>query len=140
MIILFQNILFLKEFLACNGCFGLFIKIKKGSGIIFWCTLSAWFFYKNVPYLIFYLWTKFQCHTFFPPEDIKQNLLLNSYLDTWWCHNLYDLYLIILWSNGRQDEKEERMEIQKIEYLKNEKSFLDEIKGIFHSFWKAIKK
>ena len=31
MIILFQNTLFLKEFLACYGCFGLFSKIKKGN-------------------------------------------------------------------------------------------------------------
>ena len=31
-------------------------------------------------------------------------------------------------------EKEGRTEIQKFEYLKNEKSFLDEIKSIFHSF------
>ena len=30
LIILFQNIRFVKEFLACNGCFGLFTKIKKG--------------------------------------------------------------------------------------------------------------
>ena len=30
------------------------------------------------------------------------------------------------------------MEIQKSEYLKNEKSFLDEMKNIFHSFWGAI--
>ena len=30
------------------------------------------------------------------------------------------------------------MEIQKIKYLENEKSFLDEIKNIFHSFWKII--
>ena len=30
------------------------------------------------------------------------------------------------------------MEIQKFEYLENEKSFLDEIKNIFHSFWRAI--
>ena len=29
---------------------------------------------------------------------------------------------------------EGRTEIQKIEYLENEKSFLDEIKSIFHSF------
>ena len=28
-IILFQNILFFKEFLACNDCFGLFTKIKE---------------------------------------------------------------------------------------------------------------
>ena len=25
--------------------------------------------------------------------------------------------------------------LQKIEYLENEKSFLDEIKSIFHNFW-----
>ena len=81
MIILFQNILFLKEFLACNGCFGLFSKIKKGSGASFWCTFSAWFFHKNVPYLILYQWTKFQCHNLLLSQDIKQNVLLNSYLD-----------------------------------------------------------
>ena len=26
-------------------------------------------------------WTKFQCHTFFPFQDIEQNVLLSSYLD-----------------------------------------------------------
>ena len=31
------------------------------------------------------------------------------------------------------EEKGGRKEIQKHEYLKNEKSFLDEIKSIFHS-------
>ena len=31
--------------------------------------------------------------------------------------------------SGKEEEK-----IQKFEYLKNEKSFLDEIKNIFHSF------
>ena len=31
-------------------------------------------------------------------------------------------------------EKEEKMEIQKPEYLVNKKSFLDEIKNVFHSF------
>ena len=86
MIILFQNILFLKEFFACNGCFGLFTKIKKGSGTSFWCTFSAWIFHKNVPYLIVYQWTKFECHIFFPSQDIKQNVLLTSYLNSWWRH------------------------------------------------------
>ena len=28
--------------------------------------------------------------------------------------------------------------MQTFEYLKNEKSFLDETKGIFHSYWKAV--
>ena len=35
-------------------------------------------------------------------------------------------------------EKEGKMEIQKFKYLKNKNSFLDEIKSIFHSFWRAI--
>ena len=32
----------------------------------------------------------------------------------------------------------EEEKIQKLEYLENEKSFLDEIKNIFNSFWRAI--
>ena len=34
---------------------------------------------------------------------------------------------------GKEEEK-----LQKFEYLENEKSFLDDIKNIFHSFWRAI--
>ena len=34
---------------------------------------------------------------------------------------------------GKEGEK-----LQKFEYLKNEKSFSDEIKNIFRSFWKTI--
>ena len=33
-----------------------------------------------------------------------------------------------------REKKRGRTEIQKSEYLENEKSFLDEIKNIFHSF------
>ena len=32
----------------------------------------------------------------------------------------------------------EGKELQKFEYLENEKSFLDERKNIFHSFWRAV--
>ena len=35
------------------------------------------------------------------------------------------------WLTGR---KEGKTDIQKLEYLENEKSFLDEMKNIFHSF------
>ena len=35
------------------------------------------------------------------------------------------------WLTGK---KKGKTEIQKLEYLENEKSFLDEIKNIFHSF------
>ena len=38
-------------------------------------------FHKNVPHLILYQWTKFQCHKLLLSQDIKQNVLLNSYLD-----------------------------------------------------------
>ena len=34
-------------------------------------------------------------------------------------------------------EKEGKTKIQKLEYLENEKSFLDEVKNIFHSFERA---
>ena len=46
--------------------------------------------------------------------------------------------MIILQNNGRQVKKEGRSEIQKNKYLENEKSFLDEIKSISHSLWRAI--
>ena len=35
-------------------------------------------------------------------------------------------------------EKDRKMEIQKFEYLENKKSFLNEIKNIFHSFGWSI--
>ena len=35
-------------------------------------------------------------------------------------------------------EKKEGTKIQKLEYLENEKSFLDEIKTFFHIFSRAI--
>ena len=37
-----------------------------------------------------------------------------------------------------REKKGGEMEIQKVEYLKNKKSFLDERKSIFDSFWRAI--
>ena len=107
-IILFQNILFLREFLACNGCFGLFTKIKKGSGTSFWCTFSVWFFHKNVPYLKLYQWTKFQCQTFFPSQDIKPNVLLSSYrqlMMSWTLRFILDQALK-QWLTGRKREED----------------------------------
>ena len=88
LIILFPNIWFVKEFPACDTCFGLFTKIKKESGISFCCTFAAWLFHANAPYLILYQLPKFQCHVFFPSQDIKQNFLLSFYLDNWWRHKI----------------------------------------------------
>ena len=36
-------------------------------------------------------------------------------------------------TSGKEEEK-----IQQFEYAENGKGFLDEIKNIFHSFWRAI--
>ena len=45
-------------------------RLKRGLGLAF----GAQCFHKNFPYLILYLWTEFQCHNFFPFQDIKQNV------------------------------------------------------------------
>ena len=138
MIILFQNILLLKEFLGCNGCFGLFTKIIKRSGNISCCIFSAWFFHKNAFYLILHLWTKFQCHTFFPSQDIKQDVLLSSYLDNWWRHKLLRFIFdhpLKQWPTGRKRGKDRNRKI----WLSQEwKELFYEIKRIFHSFWRVI--
>ena len=71
-----------------------------------------------------------QPHSLFLSQDIKQNVLLSSYLDSWWRHK--DFSWMNLQSNGWQGGKKGKTKIQKFEYL--EKSFLDEIKNIFHTF------
>ena len=43
----FSKCLFLKEFLGCNGYFGLSVKFKKELGISFWSTFSVWFFHRK---------------------------------------------------------------------------------------------
>ena len=73
--------LILKRISCMQWLLWVFSKIKKGSGASFWCTFSVRFFCKNVPYLILYYWTKFQCHSLIFSQDIKQNVLLSSYLD-----------------------------------------------------------
>ena len=58
-------------------------KLKRSLGLAFSPHFLHHFSIKmfNVFYLILYQLKKFRCHIFFPSQDIKQNLLLNSYLD-----------------------------------------------------------
>ena len=63
--------------MAVLGCLP---NLKRGLGLAFGVHFLHDFSIKVSPYLIFYQWTKFQCHNFFPPQDIKQNVLLGSYL------------------------------------------------------------
>ena len=108
---------------------GYLAKLKRSLGLTFGEHFLHDFFHKNVPYLILYQWPKFQCHTLFLSQDIKQNMLLSSYLDKWWHHKLK----IFLGSPSKamaEGRKDRKTKIQKFEYLKNGKSFLDEIKNI----------
>ena len=95
------------ERISCmQWLFGLLSKLKR-SETSFWCTFSAWIFHKNVPYWILYQWTKFQCHhTLFLSHNIKQIVLLRSYLDSWWRHKLSDFSWINLylkqWLTGKK--------------------------------------
>ena len=71
-------------------------------------------------------WTKFQCHTLFISQDIKQNVLLSSSLESFLGSTSKPMA-------GRK-KKEGKKKIQKLEYLYNEKSFLGEITNFFHNF------
>ena len=77
---------------------------------------------------------KVQCHIFFLSEDIKQNVLISL-------QRLMN-FKIYLWLSPKAIADRQKnggeTEIQKCEYLENEKSFLDEIKNIFHENLKVI--
>ena len=57
-------------------------RLKMGLRLPFGAHFLHDFFKKNVPYVILNQLTKFQCHILFLSQDIKQNVLLNSYLDS----------------------------------------------------------
>ena len=73
--------LIFKTISCMQWLFWVICKIMKGSRTGFWYIICACFFHKNTPYLILYQMRKFQCHIFFPSWDIKQIVLLSSYLD-----------------------------------------------------------
>ena len=130
---------FQKELLAWIGCFGLFSKIKNGSGTSFWYPFSAYYFNKSFHYVILYQLTKFLYQTFFPSRDIKKFMCF-LILFSQWRHKLWDLSSMIFLSNDWLEKNEGSIEIQKIKYLQNEKSFLDQIKSIFHYCHYLVKK
>ena len=123
-IILFQNTLFLKEFLACNGCLGLFSKIKKESGANFWCTISAWLFCKKCSLFNSIQWAEFQFHTLSFSQYIKQNMLSMSLT--------LSLFLDQPLKQWLMGKKRGRWKYKGLN-ISIERSFLDE-KNFFHSF------
>ena len=84
---LFQNILFLREFLHAMTVLGYLPKLKLGLVLDF----GAHFLHDFCRKIFLFntaLMYKFQSHTLFPSHDVKQNLWLSSYLDNWWYHKL----------------------------------------------------
>ena len=57
-------------------------------------------------------------------QDVKQYMFLNSCLDSS-CQAI---------CGGKKEGKKEI----KFDYIEDEKSFLDEIKSIFHNIWRAL--
>ena len=57
---------------------GYLAKLKRGLGPAFGAHFLHDFSIKIFFCLILYQWTKFQCHTFFSSQNIKQNMLLSS--------------------------------------------------------------
>ena len=88
--------------------FWVFYQNYKEVWTSFCYTFSAWFFYKNVFYLVLNLCTRLQCHTFFPSEDIKQNVLLSSLFRqlvmSWTWRFNFD-YPLKQWTTGRKTGK-----------------------------------
>ena len=133
LITLLQNSLFSKDFIACIGCFGLSTKINKRFGTTFRCTFSAYFFNKDVPYLILN-WLHFNVRPIFLLK-ISNNMFLNSCLANRWRHKInFKIYLRSFSQAMADRRKKRKRKIQKCEYLENEKSFLDEIESIFYTF------
>ena len=58
------------------------LKLKRGLGLAFGAHFLHDIFHKSVSYLMLYQWTKLQCYNLFLSQDIKQNALLSSYLDS----------------------------------------------------------
>ena len=61
----FEISYFQTNFLHAMAVLGYLSKLKRGLGLAFGAHFLHDFSKDDVPYLILYLWTKFQCHTFF---------------------------------------------------------------------------
>ena len=61
--------------------------------------------------------------------DVTANCIC-YFTENIWHHN-YSIFQLLIWMEKFWEE----VELQKIEYLENEKSFLGKVKSIAHMFW-----
>ena len=90
--------------------------------------------YREIPLLVIYYLTKYD-------DTIKSGFWVIPKITSGnLCKPIHDIInystSICPFESGKCGK--EGKKLQKFEYLENEKSFLDEMKNIFHSFWRAI--
>ena len=90
--------------------------------------------FRKIPLLVIYYLTKFDDIILSSFQVIPKITSANL------CKPVHDIinYSTSIWSFEFGKGGKEGKKLQKFEYLEDEKSFLDEIKNIFHSFWRAI--
>lgn len=72
LIILFQSVLFTKEFIECFGyILGYLTKLNRGIGLVSGANLQH-IFYENCPYVIFHQLNKSHYQIIFTSQDVKQ--------------------------------------------------------------------
>ena len=107
---------------------------QKGPGTSDQSLFRLWNKLRKTPLLVMYYLTKF--------DDVIQSCfwVILKITSVNFCKPIYDIInyftSIFPFESGKCGKEGEK--IQKFEYLKNKKSFLDEIKNIFHSFRRAI--
>ena len=125
MTIPFQNILFLKEFLACNDCFRLFTKIKRGQGLTFGAHLLHDFTIKMF-------------HIFFHNVTLSMDKVSMLYISSFSTYQAKCItkflfrQLMILWTLRFILDQALK------QWLTERKRGEDGNKKFFHSFWRTI--
>ena len=102
---------------------------QKGSGTSHQPFLRPWNKFRKIPLFVIYYLTKFDdvmWSSFWVIAKIASVNLCKS------IHDMIKYSTFCPFESGKCGK--EGKKLQKIEYLKSEKSFLDEIKSIFHTF------
>ena len=110
------------------------IKIKKGLELVTSCSLGYKTSTEKFLYLLCIMWQSLMMY-YEAVFELLQKLHLEIYGSQFMTHKLFHFHLSFwIWNIWRKKTEK----FLKIEYVENEKSFLDEIKNIFYSFWRAI--
>ena len=107
---------------------------QKGPGTSNQLLFRLWNKFRRIPLLVIYYLTKFdvipKTTSAVIPKTTSANLSKPIHYIINYC---FSICPFVSGKCGKAGKN-----LQKFQYLKNEKSFLDEIENAFHSFWRAI--